>query len=94
MAVLSEADRARIWRGLMRYASRELQEVALSKSDLRAAIDATDDWVETNQGAFNSALPAAAQSSLTVAQKTLLFCVVAAMRVDPQFARRLVGEVD
>ncbi len=94
MAILSEQDRRRIWRGLMRYASREFQDVGLSKSELRAAVDETDNWIDANQAGFNAALPVAAQSGLTTAQKTLLFCGVAAIRVDTGFARSLFGEVD
>lgn len=94
MATLPEADRARVWRGLMRYWSGLRQAVDLSKAELRAAVDATDTWIDDNQASYNSALPSAAQASLTTAQKTLLFCVVAAMRVSAAFARALVGEVD
>jgi hypothetical protein len=94
MATLPETDRARIWRGLMRYWSGLRQSVDLSKTELRAAVDATDTWIDDNQASYNSALPSAAQSNLTTAQKTLLFCVVAAIRVSVAFARALVGEVD
>lgn len=94
MPVLDEASRQQVWRGLMRYASNLNQQVDLDNADFRAAIDATDDWIDTNQAAFNSALPSAAQTNLTAAQKTLLFCSVAARRVSPAFARSLLGEVD
>lgn len=52
----------------------------ITKDELRAAIDATDTWIDTNSGAFNAALPAAAQAGLTFTQKTLLFCYVALKR--------------
>lgn len=94
MATLPEADRARVWRGLMRYLSGLRQALDLSKTELRAAVDATDTWIDDNQASYNSALPSAAQTNLTTAQKTLLFCVVAAMRVSSAFCRGLVGEVD
>jgi hypothetical protein len=94
MAVLSTADRARIWRALQRYWSNLREAVDLSKAELLAAVDATDGWIDDNQGAYNTALPSAAQSGLTAAQKTLLFCAVALLRVDPGVAallRRALG---
>ena len=95
MATLSAADRQRISNGLQRYWSRGNEQVAgMVKSDLGAAIDATDDWIDANQAAYNTALPSAAQTNLSVSQKTLLFCVVAAMRVGVGFLRSLVGKVD
>jgi len=93
MAVLSEVDRQRVWRGVMRYLSNLRQSLDLSKTELRAAVDATDIWIEDNQADYNNALPTAAKANLTIVQKTLLFCVVAAMRVSPAFARLLLGEV-
>lgn len=95
MAVLSDTAREQVWRGLMRYWSGVREGVAVvTKTDLRAAIDATDTWIDDNAASFNSALPAAARTNLTSAQKTLLFCAVACMRVSAAFARRVLGEVD
>ena len=86
MAVLDTEDRARIWRSLQRYWSNVRETVDLSKAELLAAVDATDGWINDNQGSYNSALPVAAQSGLTAVQKTLLFCAVALLRVDPGIA--------
>ena len=94
MAILSEQDRQRIWRGLMRYWSRLREEVGVNKQDLKDAIDATDQWIDDNQSSYNSALPEPAKSNLTLAQKTLLFCAVALMRVSLDFIRRVFYEVD
>lgn len=95
MAALSTSDRARIWRGFMRYLSRLREALGLSKAELLAAVNATDTWIDDNQGAFNSALPAAAQSGLTTSQKTLLFVAVALMRTgDVSLLKRIFGEVD
>ena len=91
---LSTEDRQRIWRGFMRYLSNLYQPLALNKSELQDAINATDDWIEDNQASYNQALPAAAQSSLTSPQKTLLFCAVALARVSIQVLKCLFGEVD
>ncbi len=86
MAVLSTADRQRIWRGLMRYWSREGDSIAESKAELQTLVNETDGWIDDNQGSYNGALTA---NSLTAAQKTLLFCAVALMRVDPGVAALL-----
>lgn len=100
MAVLSETDRQRVWRGLMRWWAKGREAVAFSKTELKAAIDATDDWQDGNAAAsstgtgFNSALPVAFRTSATLAQKTLTFCAVAAMRVSVAFARAIFGELD
>lgn len=94
MAELSSEDRARVWRGFMRYLSNLREPIALSKSELLAAVDATDTWINNNQASFNSALPSAAQSGLTTTQKTLLFCAVALTRVSIALLRRVFGEVD
>ena len=95
MAVLSETDRQRAYRGLMRYWSSQQETVAgILKPDLRAAVNATDDWIDQNSAAFNTALPIPARTNLTATQKTLLFCAVALMRMSPTFARRVFGEVD
>jgi len=95
MAILSDADRQRVTNGLMRYWSKLFEPLgSVSKSQLRAAIDATDQWVENNQASFNSALPEPARTELSTAQKTLIFCAVAVMRVSPSFARAILGEID
>ena len=87
MAELSTADRQRIWRGLMRYWSKWREAVSISKADLQATVNETDAWIEDNQASFNSALTYA--GSFTIVQKTLIFCAVAMMRVDPGIAALL-----
>jgi ribosomal protein S20 len=94
MAVLTDEQRAQVHAGLMRYTSRLLQSVNLSKSELRTAVNDTDQWLEDNAASYNSALSAAAQANLGAAQKTLLLCVVAARRVSKAFAVSLLGVVD
>jgi hypothetical protein len=75
MAVLTDPERQAIRNYVMRRWG-----VAITKADLRAAIDATDDWINSNAAAYNSALPAAAQAGLSATEKTVLFCVVALKR--------------
>ncbi len=80
MAVLSDADRAEVTAKLQRLAEWAAIPCSVTKSDLRAAIDATDAWIDLNAAAFNLALPPAARTNLSQTQKTLLFCFVASKR--------------
>lgn len=77
MAVLPTLDRDRIWRWFMR---RNLEVCGFTKTDVRAAVDATDAWIDSNTSSFNTALPAAFRTGATLTQKTVLFCYVAMRR--------------
>ena len=80
MAALSTADKLAIrvlWGSDL---SGRREAFGLSKADLDAAITATDNWIDTNAAAFNTALPVAARTTLTVAQKAELFMRVALKR--------------
>lgn len=96
MADLSSEDRSRVARGLMRYWSNLRSAVATNKTALLVTVNETDDWIDDNQVSYNSALTY--RDDYTPAQKTLIFCAVAAMRVSPTVTtllRRLLGvEVD
>ncbi len=97
MATLSTANRQRIWRGLMRRWSNIREETGLTKAELQAGINATDDWINDNATAYNNALPAAAKTQLTTDQKVLIFSVVALTRADVntvKLLKKLLGEVD
>jgi hypothetical protein len=97
MATLPTEDTNRIWRGLMRYWSSVLHGETLAgitKSDLSAAVVATDAWIDANQVSFNNALPQPFKGNATLAQKTLLFCAVALMRVSLGALKSLFSEVD
>lgn len=80
MAVLPDADRRGVWADFMQNLSRESQSIAITKADLRAAVNALDDFLNTNATAINSAIPQPARGSLTVAQKALLLMYVVARR--------------
>lgn len=82
MAVLTEAERAGLWVRAMREASAEREPLPLTKAELRAAIDASDQWIEQNAVAFSQALPAAARSGLTAGQKARVFLLVARRRFE------------
>lgn len=77
MAVMSAEERRRCWAQFMRANTETL---SITKVDLRAAVDATDDWIEANSAAFNLAIPQPARGALSATQKTLLFVYVAMRR--------------
>ncbi len=94
MAVLSDTIRLQLWRGLMRYWSSLNEAVGVNKADLRAAIDAADDWANSNAASFNTALPTAFRNNATAGQKAFLLAAVTLARFDVAALRRLIGEVD
>ena len=95
MANLTEADRLRIWRGLMRFWS-SLQELVAGfvKADLKAAVDAADAWVDSNAASYNAALPNPFRSAATSSQKSLLLVAVILMRFNLELLERAFREVD
>jgi len=73
MAVLATQDRIDLWAELMQELSREREVIAgLTKADLKAAVDALDDWLNTNAAAINTAIPQPARANLTTSQKARL----------------------
>jgi len=79
MAVLSNADRIAVWEQWMR---QNLAAIAgsMDRNDLKAAVDAADDWANNNAIAFNSTLPQPARGVLTASQKALILSLVIARR--------------
>lgn len=80
MAVLSNADRILVWAEFMRVLENISSTGAMTKADLRAAVDAIDQWNEDNQAAFNLAIPQPARSLLSAKQKASLQLAVVARR--------------
>ena len=80
MAVLDETGRFRVWAHLMRALPAGLSGWPVTKPELRAAVDATDQWIEDNQAAYNTALPQPFRGSASLPLKTLLFAWVALRR--------------
>lgn len=80
MAVLNEAQRAAVWAHLMQLLSDARETCAITKTQLRAAVDAADDWADTNAPNFNNALPTAAKNNLTSGQKAMLLAYVVLKR--------------
>ncbi len=84
MAILSDQDRFDVWASVMRLERIEAAIGSipgdLSKTDLRAAVNAVDQWVSDNASAFNLAIPLPARTSLTASQKAALLVYVVAKR--------------
>lgn len=82
MTVLTQEVRTELWANIMRRLSAERQAVAINKLELRAAVDAVDDWIEANAASFNSALPVAARTGLTPQQKAMMLAWVVIKRYE------------
>jgi len=79
MVAMSEADREEIWREMLAK-NRDGEIDSLTRPELRALIDAADDWVVANAASFNSALPQPGRGVLTTPQKALLLSYVVRRR--------------
>lgn len=82
MAVLSDANRALLHKNFMADRSSAREALPLLKTDLRAAINAIDQWVDGNAAAFNSAIPLPARTALTAAQKANLLLYIVRRRFE------------
>jgi hypothetical protein len=82
MAVLPDTDRFEVWAQMMSDQGNITGQPfgALVKADLRAAVNALDDFLETNTATINAAIPQPARAELTVQQKALLLQFVIARR--------------
>jgi hypothetical protein len=76
MATLSNEDRASLRQAFADDASAVWELIDIGKQDLRAAVNAIDDWIDDNTAAFNSAIPEPARSGLTAKQKAKLLTLV------------------
>lgn len=75
MAALSDNDRAALHAEFMRARDNVLG-LGITKAELRAAVNAADDWADANAAAFNTAIPQPARSGMTTKHKTLLLSYV------------------
>jgi hypothetical protein len=82
VAVLSDADRLELQGEFIRTEDTAGRFGTLVKADIRAALNAIDQWVSDNAAAFNSAIPQPARAQLTSAQKARLLWYVARKRFD------------
>ena len=76
MAVLDAPNRFQVFAHVL----RQLAWPTLSEPDIQAAIAATDDWIDANQSAYNTALPLPFRTTATLTQKTIVFAYVALRR--------------
>ena len=79
MAALSDTDREYLWGKFMDEAGGEFP---FTKPELRAAVNALDDWIDGNAAAINAALPEAFRSTASQGQKATLFAFVALRRYE------------
>lgn len=70
MAVLSDTDRFSAWADFMRANMGMLG--TLTKSELRAAVDGIDTWLNDNAASANQAIPQPARTALSTVQKAQL----------------------
>jgi hypothetical protein len=80
MANLSAAQRAELWATYMQDISEARESCAITKQQLRAAVDALDAWLDTNASTINAAIPQPSRGSLTTAQKARLLSYVIKQR--------------
>ena len=82
MAVLSDTERFNVWADFMR--DQIVSSYGITKQDLRAAVDAIDAFMDTNETAINLAFPQPARSSLSPAEKAAILMYVTARRYKVQ----------
>lgn len=74
--VMTSPERAACTTAYMRELSRAASALGVTKAQLRAAIDAADQWCDDNAASFNTALPTTFRNAATAAQKNLLLTYV------------------
>jgi hypothetical protein len=78
MPILSNEERAEITRSFMAETSDLGEDLGITKVDIRAAVDATDDWRVANASSANQALPLPFRSVASAAQKSRVMTLVIA----------------
>ncbi len=79
MAALTDQQRFEVWAEFMRRSDLGTFG-ALTKLELRAALDALDTFFVDNASTINSAIPQPARAQLTISQKAILLMMVVAKR--------------
>lgn len=77
MAVLTDQSRVALWAEFMQ---RNSEPISITKQDLRAVVNAMDDWINTNAASLNQAIPQPARGALSASQKALLLQYVVEKR--------------
>lgn len=73
MAAIPDTDRAEVWRDVMKQTQGA---VSCLKDDVRAAVDATDAWLDENWSSFNQSLPDAYRTTANRKQKARMLLAV------------------
>lgn len=84
MGTMTAEDRVTVWAEYMAQVSGRRETVALTKDELKEAVDAVDDWLDTADASIYGALPEAAQAALTAGQIRDLFMLVLTKRHERQ----------
>lgn len=79
MAALIDADRVSLW---AKFMSSALTTGSLTKTELRAAINAADDYADSIAAAYNAALPQPARGALSAKEKAALLVYVISKRFE------------
>lgn len=81
MAIMTEQQRLDNMREWVKKVFVEKGDMAtLNTDDIKAAVDATDTWIDNNQVSFNAALPEPFKTNATQEQKTLMLVYVTMKR--------------
>lgn len=80
MAIMTDPQRVEAWAEFMREISDEREPIGVTKPDLRAALNAVDQWISDNASSFNTAIPQPARAALTATQKARLLMFVVRKR--------------
>lgn len=82
MAVLNETQRQAVRDTLIRLRDEFAAWVNLggTKADVRAVVDAFDDYLETNAAAINQSIPVGPRGAFTTPQKAIIMAYVALKR--------------
>ena len=80
MAALNAQNREQLFSDYASDISNRRIPTALTKAELRAAINAIDDWADANQASFNTAIPQPARGALSAKEKAQLLMYVIAKR--------------
>lgn len=76
MAILDDNDRSLVHTSIMRDLSARRDPISITKADLRAAVNALDNYLNSNAASINTAIPQPARSNLTSSQKALILMYV------------------
>jgi hypothetical protein len=76
MAVLSDTDRNAGYVEFLNLRNLDRDALEITKPNVRAAFDALDDWVNSQQATINAAIPQPARAAMTTSQKAKLLIAV------------------